>query len=176
MLCHINIESSDIIVNREYLTFTLILPPSTHNFAPVTTQYPGGSSGPLTISRVSTNDDIFGVRKGGPSGYIAEFNSTFTGFGSGVVSPILNGVLINVDISPDFRECMDGPSHSDRRIFADATIEYPNRRKRVFFKPRPLTSNQALVTMKAESSMRVSVYSTGRVQTWENMLHLTGSR
>ncbi|GJS58723.1 hypothetical protein Tco_0653507 [Tanacetum coccineum] len=39
----------------------------------------------------------------------------------GVFSPILKGVFINVDINPDFRECMEGPSHSHRRIFADLT-------------------------------------------------------
>ncbi|KAK2998303.1 hypothetical protein RJ639_024113 [Escallonia herrerae] len=61
--------SSNIMVNSEYFPLTLIRPPSIHSFAPVTTQYPGGSSGPLTISFVSTKCDIFGalVGRGGPA-------------------------------------------------------------------------------------------------------------
>lgn len=66
---HYNRNSSDKIVNNEYFALIEILPPSTQSFAPVTTQYPGGSSGPLTISCVSTKLSIFGVflGTGGPS-------------------------------------------------------------------------------------------------------------
>jgi hypothetical protein len=171
------IDSSDIMANNEYLTLIEILPPSTQSLAPVITQYPGGSSGPLTISFVSTKFDIFGALdgKGGPPGKTAEFKSTFTGF-SGGFNPALNLVLINIEKTPDFRDKVEGPSHSDLRSLADATIENPSLRNRTFFIPTTLTSNQAFVTIEAESSMRASLYSTGAVQTCEKMLQLTGSK
>jgi hypothetical protein len=126
---------------------------------------------------VSTKFDIFGALdgKGGPPGKTAEFKSTFTGF-SGGFNPALNLVLINIEKTPDFRDKVEGPSHSDLRSLADATIENPSLRNRTFFIPTTLTSNQAFVTIEAESSMRASLYSTGAVQTCEKMLQLTGSK
>jgi len=171
------IASSDIVANSEYLTLIEILPLSTQSLAPVTTQYPGRSSGPLTISFVSTKFDIFGALdgKGGPPGKTAEFRFTFTGF-SGGFNPALNLVLINIEKTPDFLDKAEGPSHSDLRSLADATIEKPSLRNRTFFIPTTFTSNQAIVTIEAVSSMRAPLYSTGAVQTCENMLHRTGSK
>lgn len=84
---------------------------------------------------------------------------------------------MKVEMSPDFLDVVEGPSHSDRRITADATIENPSLRNNTFLIPITLTSNQAFVTMEAESSsIREPLYCTGAVQTWENMLHLTGSK
>ncbi|TQD88169.1 hypothetical protein C1H46_026230 [Malus baccata] len=151
------VKSSDIIVNNEYFTFTEIRPPSTQSLAPVTTQYPGVSSGPLNVSLVSTNVAIFGALLGG-------FNA------------VLNLVLIKVEMNPDFREVVEGPSHSDLRIFADATVENPSLKNKTFLIPMALASNQAFVTIDAESSMQAPLYSTGAVHTCENMLHLTGSK
>lgn len=176
---HINKESSKTMVNNEYFTLTLIIPFSTQSFAPVTTQYPGEASGPLTISFVSTKCDIFGALagEGGPPGYTAEFKSNFSGsFRGGWFRAELKGVVINIDINPDFFDVAVGPSHSDLRMMAEATVENPSLRKRTFFKPMPFTSNQALVTIEAESSNRAPWYSTGAVHMWENMLHLTGSK
>nr|GMD83229.1 hypothetical protein Iba_chr14aCG3080 [Ipomoea batatas] len=150
-MSHIKNESSDIMVSSEYFTLILILLSSTKSLAPVTTQYPGDSSGPLTISFVSTKFDIFGGLAG-------------------------VGVVISKEISPDLRVELIGSSHSDLRIVADATIENPSLRNRTFFMPIAFTSNQALVAIEAKSSIRVPWHSIGAVQTCENMLHFTGSK
>ncbi|KAK6932605.1 hypothetical protein RJ641_002229 [Dillenia turbinata] len=130
-------SSSGIIVNSEYLAMTEILPFSTQSFAPVTNQYPGG-----------------------PPGYTAEFRSTLAGCSGGVVRPALNLVLISIEMAPNFLDCEMGASHSDLRIFADATIENPSLKNKTFLIPTTLTSNQAFVTIEAESSMRAPFHET----------------
>ncbi|KAJ6724973.1 hypothetical protein OIU85_022845 [Salix viminalis] len=167
------------MANSEYLTLIEILPPFTQSLAPVTTQYPGSSSGPLTISFVSTKFDILGALdgNGGPPGKIAELiKSSFNGFSGGGFNPALNLVLISIEKTPDFLDKAEGPSHSDLRILAEDTVEKPSRRNRTFFILTTFTSNQAFVTIEAVSSMGAPLYSTGAVQTCENMLQITGSK
>ncbi|MCI86573.1 hypothetical protein A2U01_0107854, partial [Trifolium medium] len=44
-----------------------------------------------------------------------------------------------------------------------ATVEYPSLKKRTFFIPISLTSNQAFVTIAADSSILELLYCTGAV-------------
>jgi len=82
---------------------------------------------------------------------------------SGECNPWLSFALINAEKNPDFLDEVEGPSHSDLRIFADATVEYPSLKKSTFFIPISLTSNQAFVTIDVDSSILELLYCTGAV-------------
>lgn len=148
-------------VSREYFALIEILPASTQSLAPVTTQYPGCSSGPLTTSFMSTRLSNFGLTGGdGPVGYTAEFISIldcgFVVAGLGL-KPVLSLVLI-IEKIPDLREFAERLSQHDLRVTAEASSEKPSLKKRTFLIPIPLTSNQASVTIEAVSSDRAPLY------------------
>nr|GMC83888.1 protein DEHYDRATION-INDUCED 19 homolog 4-like [Ipomoea batatas] len=113
--------------------------------------FPGSEVEEISKSVVSSIEDS--PTKSAGSEHIWKLRSALAGF-SGGVSFVLNGVVISIDISPDFRAEFEGSSHSDLRINAEDTIEKPSLRNRTFFMPITFTSNQALVTIDAKSSFR----------------------
>nr|GMC88226.1 protein DEHYDRATION-INDUCED 19 homolog 4-like isoform X2 [Ipomoea batatas] len=112
--------------------------------------FPGSEVEEISKSVVSSIEDS--PTKSAGSEHIWKLRSALAGF-SGGVSFVLNGVVISIDISPDFRAEFEGSSHSDLRINAEDTIEKPSLRNRTFFMPITFTSNQALVTIDAKSSI-----------------------
>lgn len=96
------ITSYEHICNKANFTCKQILPFSKSSRAPVTTQCPGLSNGPLHICDMSTNFNSFWVATGigGPVGYTLESTTTTAGLFSFSALPDIE-VLI-AEKNPDF--------------------------------------------------------------------------
>lgn len=164
---------------KENFTCKQIFPFSSSSFAPVTSQCPGLSCGPLHSCDVSTNFNNLFVRTGtgGPVGNTLESTTTtascfaLTGF------PEID--MLNAENIPDFCENSEAPSAQfDCTMKAFETLENKSRRWRTVLDSCFVTWSWAPVTMKTTSfrSLQLGLYLTRAVLTWENLLLCIASK